>query len=362
VISFLFAAVLASAPPVEQPTTIPEMWDAWCARCHAADGSGRVSEPTIAVQPMDFSDCSVTSPEPDADWERAIAKGGPGVGLSSQMPAFEDSLSPEQIRGFVAHMRTFCTERRWPSGNLNFPRPIVTEKAFPENEFLILPVVSHSKEDGGMPAVTEIELMNVFERRIGKRAMYEIGIPVVGRQTAALSIPSAGLINTQSTNFGVGDIELAFKYTVFASEPGILAAGVEAAIPFGNDPNGFGHGTVVWEPFLAAGTTLGGWYLQAQTKYEIPVDSGRADRAFVYNLYLGRDTSQAPNTWTLGVELNGENRELFVTPQIRKGLTRTGALAAALGAMIPVTEREDQTTRLVGYLLWEYMEPVRARR
>ncbi len=108
-----------------------------------------------------------------------------------------------------------------------------------------------------MPAVTEIEWMNVFERRIGKRAMYEIGIPVVARQTAALSIPSAGLINTQSTALGFGDIELAFKYTVLASEPGILAAGVETAIPFGNDPNGFGHGTVVWEPFLAAGTSLG---------------------------------------------------------------------------------------------------------
>ena len=26
--------------------------------------------------------------------------------------------------------------------------------------------------------------------------------------------------------------------------------------------------------------------------------------------YLGRDTSAAPNTWTLGVELNGENHEL----------------------------------------------------
>jgi hypothetical protein len=338
------------------------MWDAWCARCHAADGSGNVSEPTVTVEPMDFTDCSITSPEPDVDWERAIAKGGPGVGLSPQMPAFEDSLSPEQIRGFVSHIRTFCTESRWPSGNLNFPRPILTEKAFPENEFLMLPVVSHRKEDGGLPAQTDIELMSVYERRISKRAMYEIGVPVVARQTAALSIPSAGLINTQSSAVGFGDIELAFKYALFASEPGILAAGAEVAIPFGNDPNGIGHGTVVWEPFLAAGTTLGNGYLQAHTKYEIPVDPGKADRAFVYNLYLGRDTSQAPNTWTLGVELNGENRELFVTPQIRKGLTGTGALAAAFGAMIPVTEREEQTTRWVGHLLWEYLEPVRARK
>src|SRR5262245_47728431 len=107
---------------------------------------------------------------------------------------------------------------------------------------------------------------------------------------------------------------------------------------------------------------LGDWYVQAQTKVELPIDRHKADRAFVYNLYVGRDTSLAPSTWTLGVELNGENRELAITPQVRKGLTRTGALAAALGVMIPVTEREEQSTRWVGYLLWEYLEPVRARK
>ena len=79
-----------SAAHLEQPETIPEMWTAWCARCHADDGSGKVNEPTVTVVPMDFTDCQVTSREPDVDWERAIAKGGPGVGLSPQMPAFED--------------------------------------------------------------------------------------------------------------------------------------------------------------------------------------------------------------------------------------------------------------------------------
>ena len=37
-----FAAGLLTQPP---PTTIPEMWDAWCARCHAPDGSGKVILP-----------------------------------------------------------------------------------------------------------------------------------------------------------------------------------------------------------------------------------------------------------------------------------------------------------------------------
>lgn len=118
----------------------------------------------------------------------------------------------------------------------------------------------------------------------------------------------------------------------------------------------------MFEPFISAGTMLRDWYVQTQIKYEIPADRTKAERALVYNTYLGRDTSQAPNTWTLGIELNGENRELAVTPQVRKGLTGTGALAASIGAMVPINEREERGVRWVGYLLWEFLEPLRARK
>ncbi len=300
------------------------MWDAWCARCHAQDGSGKLDEPTVTVEPMDFTDCKITSPEPDADWERAIAKGGPGVGLSPQMPAFEDSLTAAQIAGFVSHMRGFCKETGWPSGNTNFPRPLVTEKAFPENEFLILPAISHERE---------VTLTALYERRLGKRSMVEIGIPF--------------------HNDGVRDVEIAFKHAVHSNEVRIVSLGLETVVS---------RDTAVFEPFISAGAMLGDWYLQGQVKVELPVDRKKADRAFVYNAYLGRDTSQAPNTWTLGVELNGENHEISLTPQVRKGLTGTGALAASIGAMVPLNEREERGVRWVGYLLWEFLEPLRARR
>ena len=315
-------ALTLSAQP--QLTTSPEMWDAWCARCHAQDGSGKLDEPTVTVEPMDFTDCKITSPEPDADWERAIAKGGPGVGLSPQMPAFEDSLTAAQIAGFVSHMRGFCKEAGWPSGNTNFPRPIVTEKAFPENEFLILPAISHERE---------VTLTALYERRLGKRSMVEIGIPF--------------------QDDGVRDVEIAFKHAVRSSDVRIVSLGLETVVS---------RDTAVFEPFISAGTMLRDWYLQGQVKVELPVDRKKADRAFVYNAYLGRDTSRAPNTWTLGVELNGENHEISLTPQIRKGLTGTGALAASIGAMVPLNEREERGVRWVGYLLWEFLEPLRARR
>lgn len=321
------------------------MWGAWCARCHAQDGTGKIDEPTVTVEPMDFTDCKLTTQEPDADWERAIAKGGPGVGLSPQMPAFEDSLTPSQIRGFVSHIRGFCTERGWPSGNANFPRPIVTEKAFPENEFLILPAISHEKE---------VEFIAVYEQRLGKRSMFEVAVP-------AVTTPGTPRL------YGLADLEVAFKHTLFSGHSGsgapqIVSLGVEAAVPSGNEEKGLGRGTTVIEPYVAAGTMLRDWYLQGQVKIELPADRAKAGRALVYNTYIGRDTNLSPQTWTLGVELNGENRELALTPQVRKGLTGTGALAASIGVMVPLNEREERGVRWVGYLLWEYLEPLRARK
>jgi hypothetical protein len=325
------------------------MWGAWCARCHAQDGSGKIDEPTVSVEPMDFTDCKLTTAEPDADWERAIAKGGPGVGLSPLMPGFEDSLTAEQISGFVAHMRGFCKETGWPNGNNNFPRPIITEKAFPENEFLILPAVSHDRE---------VEFVALYEQRLGKRSMFEVSVPAVSTAT------------TPRHN-GLGDIEIAFKHTVFTNAgnaatgtaPRIVSLGMDFVVPSGDhEGKGIGHGTVLFEPFISAGTMLSNWYLQGQFKMELPIDETKAERAVVYNAYIGRDTSAAPNTWTFGVELNGENHELALTPQVRKGLTGTGALAASIGAMVPLNEREERGVKWVGYLLWEFLEPLRARK
>jgi hypothetical protein len=344
------AALLTASQPV--PTTIPEMWNEWCARCHALDGSGKVNEPTVTVEPLDFTECKVATAEPDADWELAIAKGGPAVGLSSQMPAFGDTLTPEQVHEFVEHMRGFCQERGWPHGNMNFPRPIFTEKAFPENEFLLLPFITHRKaESEPDESRTDVDFVALYERRFGRRAMWEAAVPLSRHNTGG------------TPRRGIGDVELALKYVLGADAERmrIVSAGVEVALPTGSEVRGLGSGTVVFEPFLAAGTIWRDVYLQAQTKVELPADVDKADRAFVYNLYAGRDTSIAPTTWTLGLEINGENDEVALTPQVRKGLTKTGALGAAFGVRLPINERHEQGTRVVGYLLWEYLEPVRAR-
>jgi hypothetical protein len=347
------------------------MWDAWCAQCHAADGSGKVAAPTITVAPMDFSDCTVATPEPDTDWALAISHGGLAVGLSAEMPAFGDTLTADQISGLVAHMRDFCQEGGWPIGNTNFPRPIFTEKGFPENELVIRPMITHRRPEvitlGSAPfatdsSLTDFDLLAIYERRFGQRGMWEVAMPIASHDTTGFS-----------RRQGVGDLEVGVKYVLHENSrenraPRIVSTGFEVVLATGSEVRGLGAGTTLLEPYLAAGALVGSFYVQTQATFELPVDTAKAARAFVYNIYVGGDTSLAPNTWTVGVELNGEvigrssARSLVaVTPQVRKGLTKTGALAAAVGVQLPLNDRQRRGTRVVSYLLWEYMEPVRAR-
>ena len=97
---------------------------------------------------------------------------------------------------------------------------------------------------------------------------------------------------------GLHEVAIAFKHALHSNDVRIVSLGLETAIT---------GDTAIFEPFVSAGTMLSEWYLQGEVKFELPIDRVKADRAFVYNAYLGRDTSQSPQTWTLGVEFNGEN-------------------------------------------------------
>lgn len=229
---------------------------------------------------------------------------------------------------------------------MNYSRPIFTEKAFPENEVVILPSVAHGDDDADSSA----RIKAVYERRVGTRGQVEVGVPwhTVGPDGARA--------------MGVGDVTLAAKYVLRTDRAAtrIVSAGFEVRTPTGNDSRGLGSGATVLEPYLSAGFTIRDVMLQTQLKVEVPTrDPGEATEV-VYNVYGGRDLSGLPSTWSIGIELNGVDDTLALTPQLRKGLTRTGALAAAWGVRIPVVNRQRQHVQWVGYLLWEYRDPVRA--
>ncbi len=340
VAGIVWASVATAA---QMPTEPAEMFDAFCAVCHGEDGSGQVENPALDGEPMDFTDCAVATPEPDADWELVITRGGPAAGLSSEMPSYGDTLTGGQIGTLIGYIRGFCPEPGWPIGTLNFPRPIFTEKAFPENEFLLLPEVSEGPGD-----VSRVGIRAIYERRLGRRGHVEMRLPFE-------SFSAAG-----TRRSGLGDVKLAGKYVVHTDRAmtRITTAGLEVSLPTGDADDGLGHGTAVFEPYLAFGTTLGDLYLQTQVKVESPARDPVSEAEFGYNAYVGFDVSEVLNTWTLGLELNGVDRDLALTPQLRKGLTRTGAIAVASGVQIPITHRDTRRARWVGYFLWEYLDPV----
>ncbi|MBI1872547.1 MAG: cytochrome c, partial [Acidobacteria bacterium] len=159
-------------PSVAQvPDSPQEIYRSWCAQCHGADGKGQVPNPTVKTTPMDFTSCSLSTPEADADWAMVILRGGPAAGLSAEMPAFGEALDADRVRGLVDYLRTFCAEPGWPHGNLNFHRPIFTEKAFPEDELILVPAVAHER-------TTSAAVTAIFERRLGKRAQLELALPM----------------------------------------------------------------------------------------------------------------------------------------------------------------------------------------
>ncbi len=340
-VSGIVCASVATAG--QMPTEPDEMYDAFCAVCHAEDGTGQVENPALDAEPMDFTDCAVATPEPDGDWDLVITHGGPAAGLSSEMPSYGDTLTGGQIDALIGYVRGFCAEPGWPIGTLNFPRPIFTEKAFPENEFLLLPDVSEGDGD-----VTQFGLRVIYERRFGRRGHVEVRFPFA-------SVSASG--DRQS---GLGDIKLAGKYVLHTDRAmtHITTAGLEVSLPTGDEDNGLGHGTTILEPYLAFGTTVGDLYLQTQVKVESPASGPLSDTEFGYNAYVGFDVSEFLNTFTLGIELNGVDDDLALTPQLRKGLTRTGAIAVAGGIQIPINHRDVRRARWVGYFLWEYLDPV----
>src|SRR6185436_7609953 len=147
----------------------------------------------------DFSDCKFSTPERDGDWAGIIAHGGPVRAFDRRMPAFGDALTAEEILRVVGFLRGFCTDRSWPRGDLNLPRPLVTEKAFPENEAVVTTTL-----EGHRPSAVGNAF--VYEQRIGARNQYEVVVPFNAQKQAAAGWEQ-----------GLGDVAVAPKKVVFDS-------------------------------------------------------------------------------------------------------------------------------------------------
>lgn len=138
-----------------------ELFRAACAACHGADGRGaQASQVGFGTPLPDFTDCGFASREPAADWFAIAHDGGPVRAFDRRMPAFGAALAVADLARTIDHVRALCTDAAWPRGELNLPRALVTEKAYPEDEA----VVTATIETGGGRAVTHQFL---YEKRLG---------------------------------------------------------------------------------------------------------------------------------------------------------------------------------------------------
>lgn len=323
-----------------------------CAACHGDDGRGREQSAVGFATPLpDFTDCDYASRETKADWFAIAHEGGPVRAFDRMMPAFGDALDADEIAKAVDYVRSLCTDARWPRGELNLPRALFTEKAYPEDEA----VANTTIVTEGPNSLTQ---NIIWEQRFGARNMVEIDMPF---QRAEL-----GAEFRSST--GAGDLSVAVKHTLRHSlERGsILSVGGEVALPTGDESKGFGSGTTVFEPFVAYGKLLPrDAFIQVHALAELPASS-RLENEVGLRTAVGRTWTAAGGfgrTWTPMIEVlaareltSDADTEIDVVPQLQVSLSRRQHILASAGFRVPTTARSERPTEFVFYLLWDWYD------
>ena len=330
------------------PRTGKQVYQAACIQCHGANGTGNHKAAVGFEQPLpDLSDCNFTR-EADADWYAIVHNGGPVRAFNRLMPSFGEALTHDEIYAVIGYVRTFCASKAWPRGELNFPRAIVTEKAFPEDEFLFITGVAT-----GGPG--EVGYKAIYEKRLGACSQVEVIIPF-----ATLEADAGGW----STN--IGDVAFGAKHAFFHNRGSgtILSGAVEVALPTGNEDRGFGSGHTTVEGFLAFGQALpADGFIQAQAGIGVPTN-GATKEAF-WRLVLGKTFTQRDfgRAWSPMVELvatrnlaDGEASIWDIVPQFQVTLSRRQHIRMAFGAQVPLGERETRHTQVVAYFLWDWFD------
>ncbi|MFL5307969.1 MAG: c-type cytochrome [Polyangia bacterium] len=364
-------AVVAAGPAVSTQTraaetparTGAEVWGAACAACHGADGAGQPRSVVGFDVPLpDFRDCTFATSEPTADWFAVVHEGGPVRALDRMMPAFGGALRDDELARAVDYLRGFCRQLPdWPLGELNLPRALFTEKAFPENEVVLTSAIALR---GPGNVMNEL----VYEQRLGARAMFEVGIPfgVVNLTTAPADMPGAAPAGWTA---GLGDLGAAFKYAVAhsARTGSIVALGVDVSVPTGRADRGLGEGVTVVDPFVAYGQLLPrGSFVQVHAGADLPVDFDVANPDLFWRGALGWSVAAhrfgrmfTPMVEVLGArELRASDAAVTwdLAPQLQVTLSRRKHVRLDAGARVPVNRTEGRPLQLGAYLLWDWYE------
>ena len=343
---------LAAPDSTQRLSTGKEIFRAACVGCHGPDGRGAADTAVGFDKPKtfpDFTRCEQTTPELDVDWKSIIRYGGRGGrGFSPIMPAFGDALTEQQIDLVIGYLRGFCTDKSYPRGELNLPRSLTTEKAFPESEAIITTAVNVH----GAPGISN---SLVYEHRLTARNQLEVSLPFGFTHDSGRWLA------------GIGDIGFGLKRVLFANSHTILSGQGEIILPTGNKDKGLGSGTAVGEGFLSFAQLLPGQsFLQLQAGAEQPTNTRTLPRAGYWRAATGKSFRQHGRTgrmWTPMVEFladrdleTGARTNWDILPQFQVTINRRQHIRFDAGLRIPATNTAGRSTQVVFYLLWDWFD------
>jgi len=350
---FAGAPQTTSAAPRLKLDTGKEIFEAACIGCHGPGATGQPPD-TLGFEPPatfpDFSDCNGSTRERTWDWRAIIHEGGPRRGFSEIMPSFGEALTLEQIDKVMGYLREQCPDPAWPLGELNLPRPLFTEKAFPEDEWVFQTTVDTTGDGAVANRI-------IYEKRFGARNQLEIAVPFSFEEQGS---QWAG---------GVGDVVAGYKRVLFSrpASGSILSAVGEASLPTGHEARGLGLGVPKFETFAAFGQILPGFsFVQAQVGAEFPTDTERAPRAVFGRLALGKSLAEDRSfgrLWTPMVEILADREfetlartNWDIVPQFQVSVNRRQHVRVNIGIRQPLNNTEGRSTQLALYALWDFFD------
>jgi mono/diheme cytochrome c family protein len=324
-----------------------------CIACHGSDGRGTPKTQAGFDPPRtfpDFTRCDQTTPEPNVAWKDIIEHGGPARGFSQIMPSFGEALTSQEIDDVISYLRTLCRNSHWARGELNLPRALVTEKAYPENELVISTAVNASGNPGN---TTDI----VHEQRIGMKNQIEVDVPITFENQDHIWYG------------GVGDTTLGIKRAFYSNlrTGSIFAMQGSVILPTGNRSRGFGAGTTTFEPFAAFDQLFRtNTFLQFQLGAELPVHTDIAPQAIFWRATLGQSLAADHGygrVWSPMLEfladrdlVNDAKTNWDVLPEMQVTISKRQHIRGNLGVRIPASNTQGRPVQVLFYLLWDWQD------
>jgi mono/diheme cytochrome c family protein len=331
-----------------------------CVACHGSDGRG-TSKTQAGFEPPrtfpDFTRCDQTAMEPNVNWKDVIVNGGATRGFSQIMPSFKEALTSQQIDDVIAYLRTLCRNPHWARGELNVPRALVTEKAFPEDE----EVISTAVNARGAPGVTTDI---IHEQRFGVKNQVEVDVPIDFQD------------QNRKWYGGTGDTTIGIKRALYSNlrSGSIFAMQGSVILPSGNRSRGFGSGTTTFETFAAfdqlirtvPGITATNTFLQFQFGADLPVHTDISPQSLFWRASVGQSIAAnhgLGRVWSPMMEFladrdlaTGAKTNWDVLPQMQVTISRRQHIKADLGVRVPATNTKGRPVQVMLYLLWDWAD------